>query len=77
LREESKKCWELDVRPKEVCRKCPAYVSKVHCWEASPLTPRPCIINYHLCIEKKCPVYEKHKDEIMRAIRKGTKGVNR
>ncbi|MDO8885542.1 hypothetical protein [Candidatus Oleimmundimicrobium sp.] len=75
MKEESKKCWELNARPREACRKCSVYVSKVHYWEAPSLTPRPCIMNYHLCVERKCPAYKEHKDEIMRA-RRGTKGVN-
>lgn len=74
--ESIQKCWELGVRPREVCRKCIVFINKVHCWEAPPDKPRPCITNYHFCSERKCPVFEKYENEIFRAMRNGAKSTS-
>ncbi len=65
MEEKDKKCWQLGARPMEICRKCIVYINRVHCWKAPITKPRPCIVNYHHCVERKCPVFEKYRDRIM------------
>lgn len=68
MEEEDKKCWEYDVQHQEVCQRCIVYINRVHCWEAPPTKARPCMMNYHYCVEKKCPVFEKYRDRIVAAM---------